>query len=201
MRLLLFSDLHRDQVAATALVEKAADADLVIGAGDFATCRQGVEDCLEILQRIACPAILVPGNGESFAELQSACQNWSQAHVLHGSGVRLRGVDFFGIGGGIPVTPFGAWSWDFTEAEAEPLLADCPPQAVLVSHSPPQGLVDIDSDGEHRGSQTIRQAIERFSLKLIVCGHIHDSWEQQQTAGQTIVINAGPRGVWFDLPD
>ena len=65
MKFLCFSDLHRNVEAAAKLVEKSCDADVVIGAGDFATRRQGVEDTLKVLSKITKPAILVPGNGES----------------------------------------------------------------------------------------------------------------------------------------
>ena len=43
--------------------------------------------------------------------------------MLHGSAVAIAGVTFFGLGGGVPVTPFGAWSYDFTEEQAANLLA------------------------------------------------------------------------------
>ena len=49
MKFLCFSDLHRDVEAAAKLVEKSSDADVVIGAGDFATRRHGVEDTLKVL--------------------------------------------------------------------------------------------------------------------------------------------------------
>ena len=199
MRLLLFSDLHRDKVAAESLLEQAENADVIIGAGDFATCRQGLEDCVDILSQSHCPAILVPGNGESFEELVAACEGWGQAHVLHGFGVEVLGVRFFGIGGGIPVTPFGSWSWDFTEDQARTLLADCPRDGVLVSHSPPFGLADRTSAAEHKGSRAVLEAIQQRSLSLVVCGHIHESWETRASSDATPVFNAGPRGVWFDL--
>ncbi len=43
MRLLAFSDLHRDLEAVARLVERSADADVVIGAGDFASQHRGLE--------------------------------------------------------------------------------------------------------------------------------------------------------------
>ena len=90
MKLLCFSDLHRNVEAAEKLVEKSCDADVVIGAGDFATRRQGVEDTLKVLSKITKPAILVPGNGESASELQAAVRatSWESANVLHGDPVR-----------------------------------------------------------------------------------------------------------------
>ncbi len=171
----------------------------MVGAGDFATCREGVNDCIEVLRRSKRPAVLVAGNGESFEELSGACQFWENCHVLHGTSAKVAGVRFFGIGGGIPVTPFGSWSWDFSEAEAEALAADCPDQCVLISHSPPFGIADVTSGGEHAGSSTIRSLIDRCRPRLLVCGHIHDSWEQQVQIESTLVVNAGPRGVVISL--
>ncbi|QDV57239.1 metallophosphoesterase family protein [Rosistilla oblonga] len=199
MKLLLFSDLHRDRDAATALVELAKDADVMIGAGDFAIKRKGLADTIEILRTADCPAILVPGNGESVEELTQACRDWPQAHVLHGTAASVAGVSFFGIGGGIPTTPFGDWSYDFSEEEAAELLRLMAEQDVLVTHSPPWNCVDIDGSGTHRGSPTIRQAIEANKPRLVVCGHVHDSWEQTDRVGDSVVINAGPRGVWHTI--
>ena len=113
MKFLCFSDLHRDTAAAEKLVEASLDVDCVIGAGDFATCRQGITDTLDILAKIDKPAVLVPGNGESVEELADAAALWKSATVLHGSGCQVDGIEFWGVGGGIPVTPFGAWSYDF----------------------------------------------------------------------------------------
>jgi predicted phosphodiesterase len=69
MKLLLFSDLHRNKDAATKLVEISRGVDVMIGAGDFATCRNGIHDCIDILKTADCPAVLVAGNAESAEEL------------------------------------------------------------------------------------------------------------------------------------
>jgi Icc-related predicted phosphoesterase len=39
LKLLLFSDLHADVTAARHLVERAADVDVLVGAGDFDNAR------------------------------------------------------------------------------------------------------------------------------------------------------------------
>lgn len=199
MRLLLFSDLHRNREAAEKLLELSHHADVMVGAGDFATCRHGVTDCIDVLKQSSCETVLVAGNGESFEELRDACVEWKRVHVLHGMTTMIAGVPFFGIGGGIPVTPFGAWSWDHSESQAEQLVAKCPEDCVLVSHSPPYGIVDRSSNGEHLGSSTIRSLIDRCSPRLLACGHIHDCWEQRCRIGSTLVVNCGPRGVWVSL--
>lgn len=199
MRLLLFSDLHRDQAAASRLVDLSGDVDVVIGAGDFATCRRGLSDTISLLSAITKPAVLVPGNAESFEELQEACTDWKSAHVLHGSGTDIDGLSFWGLGGAVPVTPFGSWSYDFPEATANELLHDCPTDGVLVTHSPPRGCLDVSSTGQSLGSTAVRDAVKRCQPKLVVCGHIHDSSGQQQHAGKTLVVNAGPQGVLVSL--
>ena len=194
MKLLLFSDLHCDAAAARRLVELARGVDVVVGAGDFANMRRGIEVTIEVLRSIERPAVLVPGNGESDDELRAACRDWPQAQVLHGSGVTLDGVGFYGLGGGVPRTPFGDWSWDFSEEQADELLAGCPTAGVLVSHSPPRGAADV-SRGRHLGSAAVRRAIEARRPRLVVCGHIHESGGQTAAIGETVVVNAGPRGV------
>ncbi|MEM9405614.1 MAG: metallophosphoesterase [Acidobacteriota bacterium] len=198
MRLLLFSDLHRDIAATELLLERSANVDVLVGAGDFAVVRQGINDVLRVLRTVEKPCIFVPGNGESFDELEAACAGWSGAHVLHGSGVELDGVSFFGLGGGVPVTPFGDWSWDLSEDEAADLLERCPESAVLVSHSPPFGTADT-ARGQHLGSTAVRDTLRSKSPKLLVCGHIHDSWETDVTVETTRVINAGPRGIEVEI--
>jgi Icc-related predicted phosphoesterase len=199
VKILCFSDLHRDQEAARRLVTRSAEADCVIGAGDFATCREGIEDTLNVLAAIDKPAVLVPGNGESADELREAAGRWSSATVLHGGGCQIHGIDFWGVGGGIPVTPFGSWSYDFDETAAAEMLAGCPSGGVLVVHSPPIDTVDHDSSGRMRGSQAIRDAVETKRPRLVVCGHIHSDWEKQVQLGPSLVVNAGPAGVLLEL--
>jgi hypothetical protein len=118
VKLLLFSDLHADTNAARRLVERARAADVLIGAGDSGNVRRDVRLGLDVLRQAGKPAILAAGNNESTEELAEACQDWPQAHVLHGSAVAIAGVECFGLGGDVPVTPFGAWSYDFSEEQA-----------------------------------------------------------------------------------
>jgi len=198
-QLLLFSDVHADLDACRALVDRAAEADVVVGAGDFCRMRRNLQRPIDVLSAIDTPTVLVPGNAETEEELTEACTGWSSAHVLHGSGCTIDDLDLYGIGGGIPITPFGAWSYDFSEVEAEDLLADCPKGAVLVSHSPPKGVVDRDSSGQSLGSTAVRDAIEVKQPVLTVCGHIHGSWGQDDTLASTPVVNAGPDGLLWEV--
>jgi Icc-related predicted phosphoesterase len=199
MNLLLFSDLHVDTAAATRIVELSQQVDVVVGAGDFANARRGLSVCINILKHIEKTSVLVPGNNESFDELVTACAAWKSAVILHGTGTEIDGVQFFGIGGGIPVTPFGEWSFDLSENRAAEMLRGCPDGAILISHSPPKGAVDLSSSGQSLGSVSVRETVMRAKPQLVVCGHIHASAGQRKMIGNTTIVNAGPKGVILDL--
>jgi uncharacterized protein len=198
VKLLAFSDLHWDLDQAGELVERSPEADAVIAAGDFAKIHDGLEVTIAALAGISVPTILVPGNNETEDELRSACQGWDAATVLHGETMALDGTQFFGLGAGIPITPWD-WSFDLDEDQARDRLAGCPEGAVMVVHSPPKGHCDQSGAGDHLGSEAILEAIEAKQPKLAVCGHIHESWGAESEVGSTPVINLGPSGRLIEV--
>ncbi|MEQ9674345.1 MAG: metallophosphoesterase family protein [Roseovarius indicus] len=197
MRILAFSDLHLARARAADLVAASSDADLVIGAGDFCNMRQGLSEAMALLSGITAPFVVVPGNAESVEELQAAANPGMR--VLHGTGVDVNRLRVFGLGYGVPVTPFGSWSCDLSEEDAGQMLAKCEAADILVLHSPPKDVADVTSGGQSVGSTAIHDAIERIQPRLAFCGHIHDSWGQTGKIGATQVVNLGPRPNWFDL--
>ena len=197
MRILAFSDLHRDLSQAANLVEMSGEADVVIGAGDFASIHEGLTETIEALASIEAPTILVPGNNETEDALREAAAEWAAAIVLHGGGTEIEGVEFYGLGAGIPETPWD-WSFDLDEGAAAEKLAACPENNVLVLHSPPRGHCDTNASGDHFGSETLLRVIEEKQPRLAVCGHIHESWGCERLIGQTPVRNLGPTGTWIE---
>jgi uncharacterized protein len=198
VRILAFSDLHRDLGQAEQLVERSSEADVVIAAGDFASVHEGLEETIDPLKAISVPTVLVPGNNETEDALRAACEGWDSATVLHGQGTEIDGTQFFGLGAGVPITPWD-WSFDLDEDQAAQKLADCPEDAVLVVHSPPKGHCDQSSAGDHLGSQAILDAIEAKRPQVAVCGHIHESWGAESEIGPTRVMNLGPAGTAIEL--
>ena len=198
MRLLAFSDLHVDVDQAESLAAASVDADVVLGVGDFASVHSGLEETVGALRSIGKPTIVVPGNNETEEALRAACDGWENALVLHGEGAEIDGVGFFGLGAGVPVTPWD-WSFDLTEEEAAQRLAGCPEDCVLAVHSPPRGHVDVSGRGEHLGSVAVLDAIVTKHPRLALCGHIHEAWGQRSMIGPTEIINLGPRGGVFQV--
>src|SRR3954462_15668560 len=176
----------------------AAAADVVIGAGDFASMHEGLEETIDALAPIQIPTVLVPGNNETAKALRAAAAGWSAAFVLHGEGTTIDGTEFFGLGAGIPVTPWG-WSFDLDDEAATQMLASCPEKAVLVLHSPPKDHCDSAGDGGNFGSPALLRASERRAPRRAVCGHIHESWGCESQIGPPPVRNLGPIGTWLEV--
>ena len=198
MKVLAFSDLHVDLEAARGLVDRSREADAVIAAGDFASVHRGLEETIEVLRGIEAPTVLVPGNNETDDALRAACEGWAAARVLHGEATEIEGTAFFGLGAGVPITPWD-WSFDLDEDAAGERLERCPEGAVLVSHSPPRGHCDRSGSGQELGSTAVLAAIERARPSLVLCGHIHESWGCESPVGETTVLNLGPKGRVLEL--
>ena len=108
-----------------------------------------------------------------------------RAAVLHGEGTKIDGMSFFGLGAGVPVTPWD-WSFDLSEEEAAERLAGCPEGGVLVVHSPPKGHLD-----KGFGSEAILQTIETKHPRAAVFGHIHECQGRREQLGPTLLANLG----------
>jgi uncharacterized protein len=193
MKLLAFSDVHCDLGAVESLVEQARSADVVAGVGDFASVHEGLLQTVAPLEAIEAPVLLVPGNNETADALRSATAGWNNVTVLHGETAAIDGVNFFGIGGGIPTTPWD-WSFDLTEDEATNMLLTLPENAVLLSHSPPKGHVD-----KNLGSTAVLEAAQSKRARAVLCGHIHEEWTNESRIGDTLVRNLGPDGYVLEL--
>ncbi|HEV2858019.1 MAG TPA: metallophosphoesterase family protein [Solirubrobacterales bacterium] len=199
MKILAFSDLHRDLDQGAQLVEMSAQADVVIGAGDFASMHEGLEETIGALSGIETPTVLVPGNNETAEALREATAGWDAATVLHGEATTIDCTEFFGLGAGIPVTPWD-WSFDLDDEAATEMLSSCPEGAVLVLHSPPKDHCDsAGPGGGNFGSPALLDAIETKRPRLAVCGHIHESWGCESEIGPTPVRNLGPKGTWIKV--
>ena len=68
-------------------------------------------------------------------------------------------------------------------------------KSILVSHVPPYGTQDKIFMGKHGGSKELREIVDKFKPRLVLCGHIHEDPGVIQI-GDTIVVNCsmGKRG-------
>jgi len=140
VKLLAFSDLHCDLSQAAELAERSSEADVVIAAGDFAKVHDGLEETIDALKPISLPTVVIPGNNETEDALRAACEGWDSATVLHGQGTEIDGTQFYGLGAGVPITPWN-WSFDLDDEAASAKLATAlreglPDEADLLGPAP-----------------------------------------------------------------
>ena len=185
--------------AATGIREASGNADLVLGAGDFATKGLGAAETLDILGRCRVPVILTHGNHDDPEEVQRICAQAPNLYYLHGEAMTVGGTSLFGIGGEIPSRNSFSWNASETEEQAAKMLTECPQNAVLLTHTPPQGVADLQRNGDHEGSMAIYEATLRLAPKLLLCGHIHHAWGSHGKIGSTDVQNLGPTVNWFEI--
>jgi len=65
--------------------------------------------------------------------------------------------------------------------------------AIVISHSPPFGVLDMIHSGQHVGSKILTSAIKKHQPKLVLCSHIHEA-RGEKKIGKTRVINLGCLG-------
>ncbi|MFB6242230.1 MAG: metallophosphoesterase [Candidatus Nanosalina sp.] len=196
MRTLLVTDIH----GATEELEKILEAeeyDAVLCAGDLSDARElddyegKLEEVLELFNQKDKLVKAVPGNMDPERECVQHLRN--HRINLHRKISSFDGFEAIGYGGGItpfgtPFEPSGDEIRDTLEKLSERMTSDT---RVAVIHQPPKDTnVDV-ADGDHVGSQEVRELIEDSDFDLVVTGHIHESRGRDEI-NDTKVVNPGP---------
>ncbi len=194
MKIACVSDIHGNisQEVFNALFNERPE--LIIIAGDITNFdgKQQAYAVLSTLSQICNKILAVPGN----------CDRKDVLDLLEETGISLHGraiiggeIAFFGAGGS-PSTPFST-PFEISEEEIKSLLekgyAQCANARVkvMVTHSPPYGILDRIFSGQHVGSKAIREFLEeKRDINYLICGHIHEA-SGVERFGNTLVINPG----------
>jgi Icc-related predicted phosphoesterase len=189
MKLVCISDTHLMHMRHEIVVP---DGDVLIHAGD-ATFK-GTKDQVQSFAYWfdALPhkhKIFVAGNhdfgfqthrSEAVALLPKGC------HYLEDSGVEIDGVKFWG-------SPWQPWflDWAFNLPRGEALKAhwDLIPDGtdVLITHSPPFGILDLVPRGENVGCDEMLKAVRRVKPYYHIFGHIHYGYGRERRNGTTFI--------------
>lgn len=105
-------------------------------------------------------------------------------HALIDESVVIAGLKFYGSPWSLP---FMRWAWMAPEKTLARLYETIPQDTnILITHSPPFGILDRNLKMEHCGSKALMAKLgELPDLKLVVCGHIHEA-----RGKEGIVVNA-----------
>jgi hypothetical protein len=196
LNILAFTDFHGRQEAysrASRLIS-TEKPDLVVVAGDLVNfdAERGKQFLLQ-LAGAGRPVYFVPGNMDN-GELMDWAGN-SNVHPLHGRCERMEGNCLIGLGGS-PRGPFNS-PFEFTETEATEILEKTVKSCrgdklILVSHCPPKDTkIDRVSSGEHAGSVSVKEFVEKARPVLVISGHIHEA-QGIDTVGLSTLVNPGP---------
>jgi uncharacterized protein len=136
----------------------------------------------EGLAEVQLPKLGVRGNHDAPDALESL-----GVEDLHLRRLELGGLRFAGFGGSPRYQPHGGNQW--TEEEAEQLVARLPAADVLLTHSPPAGVNDEPDDRAHRGSPALRGWVERNKPAWLLHGHtLPNPARQVHRLGATRVV-------------
>lgn len=181
--------------------------DLVLAAGDLPF--EYLEFLADALNR---PCVFVPGNHDiDLGRYRSGRGMWLRDGLpsewpgpagglnVDGAVADVAGLRIAGLGGSIRYNN-GPNQWtERQQARRARRLAraagrrrrrDGRPVDVLLTHSPAQGVGDLD-DPCHRGFACLHDAVHRMRPKLLVHGHVHPYGNQvpDRHLGETLVVN------------
>jgi len=195
--ILVSSDFHGSSYAfqKVAAKSKQLEVDILVVCGDitnFGTAKQAKE-LLSNLKELNLPVFFVPGNCDLPSVLEIETENCSN---IHGKCVEISEYFFIGIGGS-PLSPLQT-PLEFPEEDISDMLEVAVPKClqnkklILVSHTPPFNTeVDLAFNGEHIGSRSVRNFVEKYRPLAVFCGHVHEA-RGIDKIGDTIVVNPGP---------
>jgi uncharacterized protein len=198
VKLLIFSDIHGDRAALEKLM--AVEADYYFAAGDLANFGRGLDAMGPIMQKRAEKMYVLPGNHESDSDIARFCTQFG-FHDFHGRTIEIGGYHIAGLGYS-NITPFKT-PGEYTEQELRDRLAKFSglDPLVLICHTPPKKTaLDRAGEGQHFGSEAVREFIDREQPRYFYCGHIHEAAGQHTVSGRTEAWNVGKRGQLLELP-
>jgi Icc-related predicted phosphoesterase len=196
LKILATTDFHGEVEAFRKTVIKATESgvEVIVVCGDvthFGSLERGRE-LLSVLGGAPYEVLFVPGNCDP-PELTKVSVDGVKC--IHGICERVVGVEFLGVGGSSP-SPFDT-PFELSEVEIAELLGkgsnNCQNGVdVLVSHSPPRYTkADLAFSGEHVGSLSVREFVEKTKPRVVLCGHIHEAVGMDRI-NESVVINPGP---------
>jgi Icc-related predicted phosphoesterase len=206
MRIVAISDTHEDH---RRLI--IPECDLLIHAGDLTYQGSTVvlRDFNEWVRLLKLKGtikecIAIAGNHDlTLADRQrrkQASRAFTDFIYLKDESVEYGGLKFWGH----PWTPtFGNWGFMHAPGPMADIVRRIPKDIdVLVSHGPPQGVLDYVDRDENVGCKFLRKYVDeqKHKLKLHVFGHIHEQYGIQSFDRQeTLFVNASSLDDRYEL--
>ncbi len=158
MKILCASDLHHSEEIEKKVFEiiEKRKIDVYVSAGDF------VSDhfAKDMLDKMKIRTFVVHGNWDTNIKTDN-----EKVSVLRNEVVEYCGYYFFGIDDRFAL-----------DEDIFDLIGDKPlDKVIIISHSPPYGILDATWGGLNVGFPVYREFLENHEGIIQVCGHIHES--------------------------
>lgn len=192
MRIVCISDTHDLHP-----VLKVPDGDVLVHAGDataHGTEAQVREFCEWFSSQPHPHKIFIAGNHDWLFETEpeKARRMTKGFTYLEDSAVEIDGLSFYGS----PWT-IRYYEWAFMLERGVELAVkwnSIPDRTdVLITHSPPQGILDRNGRGESAGCGDLLKRVRQVMPKVHIFGHMHPS-NGTEIIGETVFINAAIAG-------
>jgi len=121
--------------------------------------------------------ILIGGNHDFFAERKfSEFKEMMPLNIiyLNNETVEIEGLKIFGSPNtaNLPGWAFGDWEDNMNNYyDKIPIDVD-----ILITHTPPYGILDLSSSGNRYGSTTLLEKMKSLKPKINMFGHVHESY-------------------------
>ncbi len=188
MRILMATDLHGSRQALELIPAaiRAHGPDVFLACGDITHFGNPPSYAQDLFHRVPIRTIAVPGNCDPPSMLGTLDELGVNIHMKK---TTIQGRTIVGLGGANP-TPFGT---PFEIPEEDIWLgldAVMEPGAILASHPPPYGHLDVVPRAGHVGSRSVARIVEKYRPTAVLCGHIHEA--AGIVEGTIPIINPGP---------
>jgi Icc-related predicted phosphoesterase len=207
LRFVCISDTHNQHESI-----QVPDGDVIVHCGDFSN-HGSLEETARFARWFSSlphrHKILVPGNHDMIMDrgyYKAYWNDWSHVkqstdeafalfedkgvHVLVDESVTLGGVKVYGCP---QVVCYASWQTAFNSPpdKISPYWKNIPDDVdVLLTHSPPAGILDREPFGESAGCPLLLEAMQkRLKPAYHVFGHIHSDWGAKRV-GDTCFVNA-----------
>lgn len=199
MRLVLIADTHGMHNRIT-----VPDGDVLIHAGDLTMSgsRREYEPVAKWLNNQPHEHIIIVAGNHDFGSFQIIPLLSSKVDYLENTGTEIGDIKFWGS----PMTPqFGLWAHMAKRGPEMKRYWDMIPKDthVLITHGPPQGILDCTNTGDTAGCEDLLHAVVDLSPEVHVFGHIHEAYGQLDTrdldrpVNGPVFVNASVVDFWY----
>lgn len=195
MKVLLLTDIHGETEKLEKIIGKESyDALLCAGdlsdANEYSQYEEKLYEVLEAFEDGGEMSKAVPGNMDREEECVRALIDHRMN--IHKKIASFEQFDVVGYGGGqtpfdTPFEPSGDDIYQALDTLYGRMKSDT---KVGVIHQPPENCELDLVDGEHVGSEEVRNLIEEKDFSLVLTGHIHESFGEDRI-DDTVVVNPG----------